>query len=134
MRLNEIWDLNCANSRSERVPLHPILLRLTPAIEWAQKHLLIVLAERGIPLEFNPSSNWRIAQAENPAELPFIRVLTAFKDMVLATINTDNPGIFETRIENEYAIVFQGLRDQGLSRATALSVLERLRTVGMAVP
>lgn len=128
---HEIWNPACAASRAERVPLDPILLRLAPAISWFQQHVLKYLNDHGIALEFNPSSNWRVAQAEDPSTLPFMRILTQFKNLVLATINTDNPGIFETRIENEYAIVLEGLRDLGLSRAGAMDILERLRTIGI---
>lgn len=131
----EYWDPKTRASRRTRVTPPPLLDELEPAVGWLQKRVLEDLADKGVILEFNPSSNWRVSRAESPEEIPFVPILAQLKDHVLATINTDNPGVFGTRIENEYAIVFDGLinsRHAGshMSRAEVLAILERMRVVG----
>lgn len=127
----EIRDPKCRAARRKRIGLAPILFEITPAIEWAQHWVASQLAERGIVLEFNPSSNWRVSQARSPGEVPFADLLVRFRDFILATINSDNAGAYGTRIENEYAITYDMLRAKNLSRAEALRILERLRIVGL---
>lgn len=127
----ELRESRVPAMRRRRVPLAPVLYDLEEAISWAQAWVAREIAERGIVLEFNPSSNWRMSQARTPGEIPFIAVLRKYGSSVLASINTDNAGAYNTRIENEYAIALEGLRESGLSRLEALELLERMRTVGL---
>jgi hypothetical protein len=130
LRHMELWDKACSEKRSERIPITEIVYRLVPAIESAQKFVLTQLAEKGIALELNPSSNLRVSGSLAPRDIPFMRILRDGRANVLATINTDDPGTFGTRIENEYALVMRALVEAGLARAEALDVVRRLRDVG----
>ncbi|WP_372727635.1 adenosine deaminase [Nocardioides sp.] len=63
--------------------------------------LLAHLAERGIPLEVCPSSNVATRAVASLAEHP----LRAFRDAgVTVTINSDDPPMFGTTLNQEYAI------------------------------
>ena len=131
LKAMEIWDEKCRRMREARVPLVDLYPELENAITWLQHRLLEEIARKGIVLEFNPSSNWRVSGAEKVTEVPFARILQFFKGSVLATLNTDNPGIFNTRIENEYAIALDALLELGTSRTHAFEILGRLRKVGL---
>lgn len=133
MRHLEVWDDKCHAARSTPVSLGAFshLSRLGPAIRHAQENLRDFIAESGIVIEINPSSNLRISGAPDWQQVAFVQLLQHLKDDVLASVNTDDPGTFGTRIENEYAYVFQALREASLSRAQCLRILDRLRAVGM---
>ncbi|MER7013611.1 adenosine deaminase [Saccharopolyspora sp. NPDC000359] len=62
--------------------------------------LLAELAERGVPLEVCPTSNLRTGAVRSWAEHPLPRLLTAG---VPVTIGTDDPGMFGTTPNLEYA-------------------------------
>jgi hypothetical protein len=130
LRHMELWHIGCSANRSQRVPIAEIVYRMVPAIESVQKLVLTQLAEKGIALEFNPSSNLRVSRSLAPRDIPFMRILRDRRAHVLATINTDDPGTFGTRIENEYALVMRALVEADFTRAEALGVVRRLRDVG----
>jgi hypothetical protein len=133
MRWREIWDekVCAARQRQCALPNLKLLEELRPAIAYMQKQVLSRLSENGIAIEFNPSSNFRISGAQVIEEVPFVSILEMLGDQVLATVNSDDPGTFGTRIENEYALVFSALRERGFSRTGTMDILERLRNVGM---
>ena len=136
LRWLETWDKRTRRKREERTSPPPELDDLENAVAWAQERLLRRLAENGVILEFNPSSNWRVSRSDNTQDIPYIAILDRMKQHVLATVNTDNPGVFATRIENEYAIILDGLmqpRPDGSSmpRGQAIAVLERMRRIGL---
>lgn len=127
----EFTDQDCARKRAEAVPIAAIVFELSQQIKSMQELWLKILAERGIVLELNPSSNLRVTGSGRAKDAPFTAILRQLRSQVLATINTDNPGVFATRIENEYAIVMRAMREVGFDRAEALSVIERLQDVGL---
>lgn len=122
---------NPVETRSRRVPLAPVLFQVEGWITWAQEQVALALAERGVVIEINPSSNWRMTQARTPGQIPCMMALTRFRNMLLACINSDNAGLYGTRIENEYSIVAEALRERGLTRRETLAVLEELRLNGL---
>jgi len=134
----EYWNAETRRRRQELAPPPVILDELEPMVEWAQRRVLDLIVRQGVILEFNPSSNWRISRTKDsrPEDLGFIAIIQRMSNLVLATLGTDNPGVQDTRIENEYAIVLDGLLNKigdrsPTSRSEALDVLERLRVVGM---
>ncbi len=130
LRLLELRDAGCAGRRAEPAPIAEIVYALRPTIVKLQKIVLKQLAEKGVALEFNPSSNLRVSASASAQDIPFMKILEVMRTQVLATVNTDNPGTFGTRIENEYAMVMQALGDAGFTRAERLDVIVRLRDVG----
>jgi hypothetical protein len=127
----EYLDVDCARLRAERVPVAHVVSELAAEINSLQRTWIERLADRGIILEFNPSSNLRVSASSRVQDIPFVAVLNALRDRILATINTDNPGVFSTRIENEYAIALQALEACGIDRAGRIAIADRLRDVGM---
>ena len=78
--------------------------------------LLNFLADRRIPLEVCPTSNLRLSLAESYKEHPLARLVEAG---CLVTINSDDPGLFHTTLNEEY---FHAIENCGLS-------LEQLKTL-----
>ena len=60
------------------MPLASVLYELEPSIFWAQEYAAREIASRGVVIELNPSSNWRMTQSRSPSEIPFIAVLQRF--------------------------------------------------------
>lgn len=131
MRQAECADAVCVARRAERVPIDAVVRKLSAEITRAQEKVRSALSEKGVILEFNPSSNLRISGGDSIAQTPFVAIISLLQTKCLATVNTDNPGVFGTRIENEYALVSSALKDAGFGRAGTLEVIERLRRVGM---
>ena len=85
------------------------------AVSDAQKLLQREIADRGIAIESNPSSNVLIGSFNRYERHPIV----AFNDRGLfdgtdnpnlfVSINTDDQGVFDTCLENEYALVARGL-------------------------
>lgn len=66
-----------------------------------------MIASRGIPLELCPTSNWLTGAVPSLASHPFMEILKAG---IKTTINTDDPSIMSTNINQEYSLLAaQGL-------------------------
>ncbi|MEH0936567.1 adenosine deaminase [Micromonospora psammae] len=79
--------------------------------------LLAYLAERRIALEVCPTSNVRTRAVPHLAEHPLKRLVDAG---VLVTINSDDPPMFGTTLNDEYAVAAR-LLDAGPDRLAALA-------------
>jgi adenosine deaminase len=64
--------------------------------------LVAHLAERGIPLEINPTSNIRLGVYPDYASHPFRRLHEAG---VIVTVNSDDPPLFNTTLNEEVALL-----------------------------
>jgi hypothetical protein len=129
---HECWDPEVQKARQAAESLAGVLYEVEPTITWAQDFVAREIARRGVVIELNPSSNWRISQARHPSEIPFISILLRFGTFIMACINTDNAGAYGTRIENEYAIALFGLMEAEVSRTEAIALLDRLRVAGLS--
>lgn len=74
------------------------------------------LACRGIAIETNPSSNYLIGTIEKYEEHPILRfnsrkLQTSYgKNNLCVSINTDDQGVFDTLLENEYGLMALALK------------------------
>jgi hypothetical protein len=116
--------------REKPMPLETPLPRLDEAIEVARQTLLDQIRHRRIVVEMNPASNLRISGASQLRHSPAVALARRSRDGLLVCVNTDNPGVLGSRIENEYALLLQGLIEMGESQAEARGILERARQVG----
>jgi len=107
--------------------------RLAGLVEWAQRILMRELIARRVVIEMNPGSNLRISGAPSLSASPTVRLFRAVADGLLACINTDDPGIFMSCIENEYALLLEGAVDDGMNEGDARGLLERVRQIGNEV-
>jgi hypothetical protein len=89
------------------------------------------IKRKRIVVETNPASNLRISGATRLRDSPAVMLARQSRDGLLVCVNTDNPGVFASRIENEYALLLQGLDEAGTPQGEARDILERARRVGM---
>lgn len=81
-----------------------------------QDHMIRQLVCAGIGIETNPSSNYLIGTIKKYEEHPILRFnarkLTAVKpgESLSVSINTDDQGVFDTLLENEYALMTLALK------------------------
>ena len=109
-----------------------------------QEGIAEILKQLGIMIECNPSSNYLIGSFERFDEHPILRfnnmnLLTSEGKPVSdgyclsASINTDDPGVFDTSLENEYAIMASCLEEakdaEGKNRYQRNSVYQYLNEI-----
>ena len=82
--------------------------------------LMILLRERAVPLELNPSSNARTGVCGSFAEHPLREYFDAG---LMVTLNSDDPAFFGSNVENEYRLAasVHGFTGEELKRLAANS-------------
>lgn len=103
--------------------LHPVITRLQDVVVHSMR-------KRGIIIEANPTSNLATGAVASMADHPLLRFLPGGAGAGLFSVNTDDPGVFATRIENEYALVFAALLEV-MDRPAALAAVDALRQTGL---
>lgn len=106
---------------------------LDDIVKQVRELLLRQVIDRRIVVEMNPSSNLSISGAESTSVNPAVMLIQAMKDGLLACINTDNPGVFMSCVENEFALLLDGLNSRKLSKHDISTWLERAREIGRTV-
>jgi hypothetical protein len=118
------------------------------AVIGLQKMLQKHIAQLGISIETNPSSNVLIGRFGNYSQHPLVRFYnlglehdhTKIEDcaQLHVSINTDDQGVFNTYLENEYALMALGLEKETdnngnriYSSAQIFDWLERIRRMGL---
>lgn len=118
------------------------------AVTAVQKALQREIAERGIGIETNPSSNYLIGTfrhyAKHPITTFYNKELTNIETFcegcpqLWVSINTDDQGIFGTNLENEYAFMARALEVQKdkegnpmFKKAAIYDWLDKIREMGI---
>lgn len=103
-----------------------------------QKYLRQKVERLGIYIETNPSSNLAISDIESIFSHPILDLnhsgLGISEDddsCVLTTINSDDPIVFSTNVENEISYIYYGLLNSGCKREKVLSWIEKIRLHGV---
>ncbi|MCL6660899.1 hypothetical protein [Paenibacillus amylolyticus] len=107
-------------------------------IEQMQVIVLKKVSKDGIIIETNPTSNTAIGEIENIFE-HYIHNLNrrglsnelAVEKGVMVTINTDDPVVFNTNIDNEFAYIFYSLHEKGYAREDILQWIDHIRETGL---
>lgn len=95
-----------------------------------QKVVTKLLRAKGIVIESNPTSNLATGAVQRMRNHPILKFSERNEVQGLVSINTDDPGLFATRLDNEYAIILNALRDKDPEDHKALEVLEGIRRTG----
>lgn len=108
------------------------VIRVIPVI---QDYLLKEIVRKGIGVESCPTSNLTIGNFARYEELPPLRLsqVTAGRNRLKVSLNTDDKGILATSIENEYALMYAAYRKAGRSEADVTCLLEQMRTDSIAM-
>jgi adenosine deaminase len=99
-----------------------------------QNYLINKIANIGIVIEANPSSNEAIGEIDSLFGNQLFRIQSAGNhnlSNILVNINSDDPMIFNTNVSNELAYIYYGMLHQGIGREAALDWIEKLRKTGM---
>jgi hypothetical protein len=113
--------------------------------EQLQKKMREMVAEKGIGVECNLTSNLRIGPFNDYSEHPIFNMFAIdenekhkFDKNLFVSINTDDPGVFNTTLENEYAVLLSALLnqkdEQGKRKYTDTQIyewLDKVREMGM---
>ena len=133
------------NKRKE-IKVNPCIIKAVYAV---QKKMQWVVAQKGIGIETNPSSNALIGTFKRYDKHPILNWynngLTPKPQEVFGapqiqvSINTDDQGVFATYIENEYAylaLALEKLKDENgnprYSRTLIYDWLDNIRKMGLA--
>lgn len=87
-------------------------------VQKLQDILIGMIATKGISIETNPSSNYLIGTIQKYEKHPILRFNSRKLKNVLpnrsinVSINTDDQGVFDTLLENEYALMALALKKQ----------------------
>jgi hypothetical protein len=97
---------------------------------WLRKRV----AEKGLAVEINPSSNLMIGQLGDLLNHPMWRIKNPASNKLEPTIpiiiGSDDPITFSTRLPDEYAMLFDAMVDAGLSSDDAFAWLDTARQYG----
>ena len=89
---------------------------IADVVKQLQDTMIRELVSEGIGIETNPSSNYLIGTIRKYEEHPIIRFNsrklnpTASNMSLNVSINTDDQGVFDTLLENEYALMALALK------------------------
>jgi adenosine deaminase len=125
------WDHHILLVREEVRPASLARRSIDLLVLWAQERLLKLISKQRIVVEMNPASNLRISGSKATKDSPAIKLFRAVADGLLACVNTDDPGVFTSCIENEYALLLDGACSAGMPPGEARDMLERVRRIGM---
>ena len=105
--------------RSERIEHYSVHRTIVEAVAAVQKKMQYDVAQKNISIECNPSSNFLIGTFKDYLEHPIFSfnnkyLLVPGKETennphINASINTDDLGVFDTSLENEFAIMVSAL-------------------------
>lgn len=128
----------------------PVRFVATPefaaVLEQLQVRMMEKIMVKGIAVECNPSSNHLIGTFDRYEQHPIFRFnhfglslpeLTESSGQIRVSVNTDDQGVFDTSIENEYALLFGALctKQNAAGRPVLgydeiLAYMEHLRIMG----
>ena len=99
-----------------------------------QNKLIRKVEKMGIYVEANPSSNAVIGDIKSIMNHPILRLNSIQGEngtSVMTTINSDDPIIFSTNVENEIAYIYYSLLNANFSREKALEWIDKIRSHGV---
>lgn len=135
--------------RGQHIKAYRITREYVSLIQTVQDAMMRRMMKKGIAVECNPSSNKLIGPFDRYDQHPIFRFnhhglpLPEFSQSRIGLrvcVNTDDQGIFDTSLENEYALLFgclQGRVDEHeiplISEDACLDYLDHLRRMGNAL-
>ncbi|MEE7492295.1 hypothetical protein [Methylobacterium oryzae] len=105
--------------------------RLAEQIGRAQVLVIESIRSKGVSVEANPSSNLATGTIDDLRDHPFFRFDDALGENALVSFNTDDPGLFGTRTDIEYATMFEAMLARDIDRSRALQMIDRARQRGL---
>lgn len=122
--------------RGKQVEMVPVRNSELELYEELQEYLQRKVARKGIYIETNPTSNLNIGDMRELLEHPIFRLSPLKPDTeqgksILVTINSDDPAVFNTNVESEFAYVYYALEHAGCAKEDILHWIDKIRQNGM---
>lgn len=117
-----------------RVELIPVLKEEVIVYKQLQEYLIQKVEKRGIYIELNPTSNLTIGDFASMYQHPIFALNKASEKTghhVLVTINSDDPSVFNTNVENELAYIYYAAEAGGAAKSEILEWIDKIRQYGM---
>ena len=119
----------------------PIFVQTNTNVEFykeLQRSLINKVERMGVYVETNPTSNTAIGDIPSIFNHPIIRlnnrglnVDKSNESCVLVSINSDDPIVFSTHVENEISYIYYSLLNAGCRREEALEWIDKIRRHGI---
>ena len=99
-----------------------------------QNYIVKKVEKKGIYIETNPTSNLTIGDFSYMSQHPIFELNQNSGELsnhVMVTINSDDPSVFNTNVENELAYIYYAAEAKGYGKEEILSWIEKIRQHGM---
>lgn len=120
--------------RAEKVELIAIDKRDAQLYKQLQDYLVDKIEQKGIYIETNPTSNLSIGDFSQIQKHPIFSLNQHYakgEHRALVTINSDDPAVFNTNVENELAYIYYALASMGYAKSDVLEWIDQIRQYGM---
>ncbi len=118
----------------EAIELVPVREQHAVIYQKIQDCLIKKVEQKGLYIEANPTSNLTIGEFSYMEDHPIFYLNQGKKDEkhhVMVTINSDDPLVFHTNVENEMAYIYYAAQAQGVARNQVLQWIDEIRQYGM---
>ena len=98
-----------------------------------QNYLINKVEKKGIYIEENPTSNLTIGDFSYMHQHPIFKLNSKSGDghNVFVTVNSDDPAVFNTNVENELAYIYYAADAQGRAKSEIIEWVDKIRQYGM---
>lgn len=120
--------------KCEQIDLVPVSREEIEVYQILQEYMIRKVEQKGVYLEMNPTSNLTIGDFSQINRHPIFKLSSLQKDdrnHVMLTINSDNPAVFGTNVENEMAYIYYAAEEFGCSKSEILEWIDHIRQQGM---
>lgn len=120
--------------KCEQIDLVPVSREEIEVYQMLQDYMIRKVEQKGVYLEMNPTSNLTIGDFSQIKYHPIFKLSTLQKteqNHVMLTINSDNPAVFGTNVENEMAYIYYAAEEFGSSKSEILEWIDHIRQQGM---
>lgn len=104
-----VKDIGLENERFD------ITLDIVQMVKQIQRHMQLYVNQKGIAIECNPTSNLRISVINSYDKHPIFNLNSEYLEEectnmhMFVSINTDDIGVFDTSLENEYMVMYDAI-------------------------
>lgn len=121
-------------TKKNKVELVTVKMADLKLFQSLQEYLVRKVEEKGVYIETNPTSNLTIGDFEQMSKHPIFSLNQNSRELpnhTMITINSDDPLVFNTNVENEFAYIYYAAEAEGMSKEEILEWIDRIRVHGL---
>lgn len=121
-------------SKKNKVELVTVKMADLELFQSLQEYLIRKVEKKGVYIETNPTSNLTIGDFEQMSRHPIFSLNQNSRSLpnhTMITINSDDPLVFNTNVENEFAYIYYAAEAEGMSKEEILEWIDRIRVHGL---